>query len=277
MSKALKDAVDELLRPLVKAMIDGGVTFPMLVDRLRTAYVDVALTHYGIDGKPPTYSRVSLLTGVHRKEIRRLADEDTAQTAKPSKISLSANVIAVWCSKPEYLDDQGHPLPLPRTAPQGEPSVEQLVASVSQDVKAWSLIEEWLRLGVAELDDDQVRLKTAGLVPNKGHDEKAYYFGRNLRDHIAAGAHNLAGLEPALFDRAVYYGRIGSEALEQLRQLCAQRGEDLLLEVNRHARQLAERDRANDEPSGRMTLGVYFFLEDKAATQPPDSTPDSES
>jgi hypothetical protein len=42
-------------------------------------------------------------------------------------------------------------------------------------------------------------------VPRDDFADLAYYFGRNLRDHIAASGHNLAGNEPPMLERAVYY------------------------------------------------------------------------
>ena len=258
-SEALEKAVRRLIRPLVRALINGGITFPILAEILRRTYVEIAKSEYGIDGKPPTDSRIAVITGVHRKEIKRLRSSEQQEQAAPEKISLSAKVIAIWCSKPEYLDKQGHPVALSRTAADGEPSLEQLVTSVSVDVRPRTLLEEWLQSGIAEVEGNKVKLIKTALIPAEGFEEKAYYFGRNLRDHIAAGAHNLADTQPTFFDRAVYYGRINPESVEELRKLCAQRGEDLLLEINRHARKLAERDRASGQPRGRMTFGAYFF------------------
>lgn len=252
------------MRPLVSVMINSGITFPVVVDFLRRIYVEVARSTYGIDGKPPTDSRVALITGVHRKEIRRLKSETPLDRTPPEKISLSAKVIAVWCSKPEYLDKHGRPIALPRTAPDNKASLEQLVTSVSVDVRPRTLLEEWIRSGIAEFRDGKVRLIQTALIPNEGLEEKAYFFGRNLRDHIAAGAHNLSDTPPVFFDRAVYYDRITPESVEELRQFCAQRGEELLLEINRHVRKLAERDRAAGQPRGRMTFGAYFYAEDDA-------------
>ena len=258
----MQKAVSRLIKPLVKAMIDGGITFPILAEILRRTYVEVAESTYGIGGKPPTNSRITLITGVHRKEIKRLRSAPPLEQTPPEKISLSAKVIAVWCSKPEYLDEDGHPIALPRTAAEGEVSLEQLVRSVSVDVRPRTILEEWLRSGIVELQDSKVRLVKTALIPAKGFEEKAYYFGRNLRDHIAAGTHNLSETAPAFFDRTVYYDRISPESVEELRCLCAQRGEELLLEINRHARKLAERDRAAGQPKGRMTFGAYYFGKD---------------
>lgn len=108
MPEALQIAIGQLLKSLIKAMINGGITFPVLVDPLREAYVEITQADYGIDGKPPTNSRITLLTGVLRKEISRLRSETPGEQRPPEKISLSAKAIAVWCSKPEYLNEHGY-------------------------------------------------------------------------------------------------------------------------------------------------------------------------
>ena len=94
--------------------------------------------------------------------------------------------------------------------------VEGLVESVSKDIRPRVVLDEWLRLGVAriELVDDQelVRLNVEAFVPASGFDEKAFYFGRNLRDHIATAAGNLAGVDPSRLERSVYYDDLTAES-----------------------------------------------------------------
>lgn len=262
-STALHNAVRRLLRPLVQLMINGEMTFPSFVDLAREVYVDVAVDDFGVGGQPGTDSRIAILTGIHRKAVRSLASRDRTLPGPPPTLALGAKVIAVWCSTPEYLEADGRPRPLPRSAAEGKPSLERLVASLSKDVRPRTILDEWLRLGVVELEGDMVRLRTAGFVPSRGYEEKAYYFGRNLRDHIAAGAHNLTGQEPPLFDRSVYYDRLSSQSIDELRRFCHDKGMDLLLEINHQARALADRDRAAGQPQGRITFGAYFYAEEK--------------
>ena len=72
--------------------------------------------------------------------------------------------------------------------PAGEPGFEDLVASISTDIRPRAVLDEWQRLGVVEVDDaGLVRLVVGAFVPARGFDEKAHYFGRNLHDHLAAG------------------------------------------------------------------------------------------
>src|ERR1700704_431682 len=69
---SLLNALRQLLRPLVRLLTAQAITFPMLPELLKHIYVDEAVRHFGLGGEPPSDSRVSLLTGVHRKDVRRL-------------------------------------------------------------------------------------------------------------------------------------------------------------------------------------------------------------
>lgn len=269
--QALRNALRRMLRPLVRALIEANVTFPAFVELVREAYVDVAFDQFAIDGKTPTISRVMVLTGVHRREVTRLAKRNRDVAPMPPSLSFGARVLAKWCADADYLNAQHHPLPLPRSADSGQPSFNGLVASVSKDIRPKILLDEWLRLGVITIEKKLIHLRTAALVPSDGYEEKAYYFGRNLRDHIATAAHNLTGRQPALIDRAVYEDSLSDESLEAVRVLCEQRGTDLLLEINREVRNLAERDRKAGAPNRRMTFGVYLFSDQVTAAANPSN------
>ena len=183
--------------------------------------------------------------------------------------------MAVWTGEPAYLDAERKPRPLPRTTPDDEPSFERLVTSVSKDVRPRALLDEWLRQKMVVVEDDIVHLLRPAFLPAHGYEEKAYFFGRNLRDHIAAGAHNLAGLEAPFFDRAVYYDRLKPESVEALHQMAAEKSMELLLEINQKASELAARDRQEGDGGYRFTLGAFFFAastEDRKKTDPEKRT-----
>ena len=133
-----------------------------------------------------------------------------------------------------------------------------------------TVLDEWLRLGVARIDDEErVHLQVDAFVPESGFDEKAFFFGRNTRDHLAAAAHNLRGESPPLPDRAVYYGGLSREATEELRELAERAGMQALQQVNRRAREL----KGDGGGEQRMTLGFYFFRgpdEDPETPEPID-------
>jgi len=259
---ALRRALQAVLRPLVRLLVEQGVPFYELAELLKGVYVDVALHDFPLDGKGQTDSRVTLLTGVHRKDVKRLRNAPRESGDPPKSVTLGALLVARWTGTAAYLDAEGRPRPLPRKATRG-PSFEKLVASVSKDIRPRAVLDEWLRLGVAHLDsDDRVCLNAEAFVPSRGFDEKAYYFGRNLHDHVAAAAHNLAGRKPAFLERSVYYPGLSKESVAELAKLAARAGMEALQAVNRRALELRRRDAGGEEADQRMNFGVYFYEAD---------------
>ena len=258
---ALVRGLRRLLRPLVRLLLRHQVTYPYLANLLKSVYVELADREFGIPGKSQTISRTSLLTGIHRKDVKRLREEGFAEDAAPATVSLGAQLVLRWTAAPEYRDADGRPRVLPRTRREtGEVSFDALVASVSKDIRPRAVLDEWLRLGIATLDaEDRVRLVVDAFVPESGFDEKAYYFGRNLHDHVAAAAHNLSGEGAPLLERSVYYGGLTPAAVDELAALSEETGMEALQSVNRRALELQEQARGQDDADRRMNFGVYFF------------------
>ncbi|HEX7889819.1 MAG TPA: DUF6502 family protein [Ramlibacter sp.] len=278
--RALIRALRHALRPIVKLMLARGMTFTYASELLKALFVEVADRDFRLDGKVPTDSRVSLLSGVHRKEVSRLREvlESGAETV-PDVISLGAQVVAQWMGAAPYVDDAGRPRPLARFASEGaELSFEALVARVNRDIRPRVVLDEWLRLGVVDLDDDGlIRLHAGAFVPTKGFDEMSFYFGHNLHDHAAAAAHNLLGGEPPFLERSVHYDGLSADSVQQLARQAATLGMETLVAVNKNALSLTKRGGTTTALARqRMTFGVYFYSEassDEAMAQAPRAGP----
>ncbi len=256
---ALLRALRSLLRPLVRFLVARQVPYPFLANLLKGVYVEIAERDFALAGKRLTDSRISLLTGVYRRDVKRLRSELREGNVIPPTVSLGAEVVARWNGLPEFTDAEGRPNPLPVHATDA-PSFETLVATVSTDIRARSVLDEWLRLGVVHFDGSgRVVLDAGVFVPQKGMEEKLYYFGRNLRDHIAAAAHNVEGEGPPFAERSVYYGRLSAASVEEISKFAAEQGMTALQAVNRLAIHLQERDAQVGDASRRMTFGVYFL------------------
>lgn len=257
--RVLIAALTRILSPLVRLLLAHGVTFPALSRLLKTIYVAVAGRHFALEGRPQSDSRISLLTGVHRKDVRALRAVTPDPVSVPESISLGSQLVARWLSERPWVDRDGEPRVLPRRAARG-PSFDALAASVSrQDVKPRALLDELLRLGVVEIQDDgHVRLRAEGFVPQQGFDEKAFYLGRNVAEHLTAAVSNLEGHERPFLERAVSYGGLSDKDVESLRELAERLGAQALREVNRKALAAQKRNAGKSGANGRMILGVYF-------------------
>ncbi len=255
-----------LLRPLVRLLIQSGVTFPVFADMIRGLFIDVALHDVLIAPGARTDSRVSLLTGIHRKEIRRQRMiEPTAE--EPEIVTRSSAILGRWLGSANYIDAAHAPLALPRSGP--APSFEALVASVTRDVRARAVLDEWLSQGVVSIEEDRVRLNAAAFLPHQGQEAQIFFFSRNLHDHMAAASANLAGADPAPFlDRSVHYDKLSEPAALRLREVGRDVAQRMLLEINREALAIADADDAAHEAAEdgtapertrRVNIGVYVY------------------
>jgi hypothetical protein len=274
-SPALVLALRRVLRPLVKLMLARGVTFPYLAELLKALFVEVADKEFRIGVKPSTDSRVSLVTGVHRKDVSRLRQNlHSSIETVPSVVSLGAQLVALWLGSPRYLNDDGSPKPLPRFVSEGgELSFEGLVASVNSDIRSRVVLDEWHHLGVVHFDDERrVCLNAEAFVPAEGFDEKAFYLGHNLHDHAAAAAHNLLGAQPAFLERCVHYDALSPGSIELLARQSEEFGMKTLLALNKSALAAEQKDAGDTTPRQRMTFGIYFYSEpsDAGTGSPPD-------
>jgi hypothetical protein len=273
-------ALRRICRPLVRLLIARGVPFPLVSNLLRGVYVDVAVREFPVSGKRQTDSRITLLTGVHRKDVKRLRGERHAKLRPPRAASLGSQLIARWTTLPEYLGATGAPQPLPRLgAGAGAPSFEALVRSVNTDIRPRVVLDEWLRLGIARIDEqDRVCLNVQAFIPSKDAEGMAYYFGRNLHDHLAAVVHNMLGEAEPFFERSVNYNNLSSAARTELVDLAKQRGMEVLQELNARALRLQQRDAGQPDASHRFNLGLYVFTEDQAvpAAEEPEAAAELE-
>ncbi len=270
---SLTAAIRRLLRPLVRLLIAKSLPFPYVAAVLRSLYVDVAVEEFPAGSKRQTDSRITLLTGVHRKDVKRLRAEVQRAVAPPPAASLGSQLVARWMGLRAYLDAHGAPRPLPRLPKPGEPtSFESLVRSVSTDIRPRAVLDEWLRLGIVRIDEqDRVCLDVQAFIPAQGSDAMAYFFGRNLHDHFAAAVHNMLGERVPFLDRSVNYTQLSSGAVAELTELAQRRATEVLQELNARALQLQRRDAAASDASHRFNFGVYLYDE-----RPTDDEPDDE-
>lgn len=265
---ALRRAMARVLRPLVGVLIARGIGFPALSEMLKRIYVEVAERRFALDGRRVTDSRVSLLTGLQRKDVRQQraalaeGEESVDDVAGPLP-----RILARWCAGPPYADRRGQPRPLPR-AGDAKPSFETLAAGVSRDMHPRTLLDELVRLRLATHDQagDQVALTGAAFLPSRDDAAMAGYLGANLGDHAEAAVENmLAAPETGpFFERAVHYNRLTPASLDELERLARDLQTEALEKLNTEAMALQDRDDGTADATGRFRCGAYVFRAEEA-------------
>jgi len=255
-----------MLRPLVRLLVAQQIQYPLVSRLLKALYIEVATEDFALAKKRVTVSRLSLLSGIHRREVKRIQEDAVPEEiGTPRAITLGAQIVARWTGEEPFIDAEGRPRPLLRQSDDpDEATFQTLVNSVSVDIHPRSVLDEWVRIGVASLSEaNEVVLNADAFVPSKGFEEKAHFIGRNLRDHLAAAAGHLEAETSPFLERSVFYGSLPPADVEALREFALEVGQDALLRVNERARALkaaaAERGEEEGPEHRRITFGVYEF------------------
>ncbi|WP_230374209.1 DUF6502 family protein [Pontivivens ytuae] len=264
-----------MLRPLVRTLIARGVTLPSVYRLLKQVYVEVAESDFRLDDEPPTDSRISLLTGVHRRDVRAIRTaEDDPDAPLRQRTTLLATVVGSWLANPETRDEDGSPRPLPK-AGEDEPNFESLVRAINRDVRPRTLLDELMRQGlVAEREDGLLELTPDAVLGPAEDDQKMVFFAANVGDHLAAAAENMLADQPPFLERAVFYNRLRPGSVDEIEAAARTLSQDMLVEVNRRARAYQSDDKDAPEGSHRFRFGVYFYRENKASADRPDGNED---
>ena len=150
---------------------------------------------------------------------------------------LALKLIALWNANPKYLNEIGVPKPLPRFAADNpDESFEGLVRSLTTDIHPRAVLDEWLRLGIATVDDESfVHLTSDMFIPQEGFEEKAFYFGHNLHDHAQAAVSNVIGQQPSFFERCVHYDALSQSSVDVIAEFAKKHSMKVLRGVNKVA------------------------------------------
>ena len=165
--------IGHVLRPLVRITLRFGGTFPSLRDELKRAFFDVANADNTANGKAPTDSRIAIITGLHRKEIREFRKNETAHDVV---VPLSAQIQALWSSDLIYLNADGDPMPLPLKRSVGkERSFEALVERVSKNIRSRTVLDQFLANEEATINRrGEVELSAQGLNAHSDEERKIF-------------------------------------------------------------------------------------------------------
>ena len=257
--KLLEEALADILTPLAVAMVAHGLTLGSATRALKRAMLAAALRK-GEDRK--TDSKVALMTGLHRKDVRRLRS-DTAEPADRKYLNFSALLIGYWISAPEFLTCDGQPRELRREATADGPGFDDLIGKARIDAAPGTVVQTLIDQGVvAETRDGGFRLSEHAYVPETDSEELIAAFQATLTAHVETAVHNLlaAGDAPRHFDRIVRYSHLSEEAISELETYASESAQRMLEDVNAKARSFQERD-AGTGGKGRFTAGAFVTPE----------------
>ena len=262
---ALLAAVLKLLQPLIRILLRNGIPFGTFADLAKHVYVKIAMEEFGLPNRKQTASRVSIITGLTRKEVSRiqgLSEIENEETIE--RYNRAARVVSGWVRDSRFLDSTGQPAVLPVEG--NGVSFSELVRHFSGDMPVRAVLDELDRVGVIDhLPDGRIRLLSRAYIPVTGEVDKLGILGTDVRDLICTIDNNITReADQRLLQRKVSYDNLPDDIIPEFRKLSAQKGQSLLEELDDW---LSQHDRDNNPSvSGtgrhRAGIGIYYFEED---------------
>ena len=270
--KLLQKAILCVLKPLIRILLRNNIPFGAFSELARQAYVEVATHDFQVEGKKQSNSRISTITGLSRKEVKRLQElEESSDSMLTEKYNRAARVVYGWVHDKNYQNSNNECKVL--TFESGSYSFSSLVKKFSGDVPPRAILDELERVGVVEVDDkDMIRLLSRAYIPKTGINEKIQYLGSDVSALLNTMDRNIyEENKKKYFQRKVYYDNLPEEVVEELQELIAKNSQELL-EIIDVA--MAKHDRDSNPKSkgaGRKAIGVgIYYFENKDVKEQDD-------
>lgn len=248
------------MTPIVRWLLRQGVSFGSFSESLKAVFVDVARHELERVGSKVTHSALSTLSGVHRKDVRLLAEpaSTSAIVGGGYAATLSSQVFTMWQTNRAYSSRTGEPRTLPRSGPQG--SFESLVAELSNDVHSRTVLEELMRLGLVRVDGETVVPIAVPINPSRRLGVLTAQFAASLADHSAAGIENLTAKGKNFLEESMITKGLDARAVDRLHKTARDSWEKVLKVLDLQATELVAVE-GRSMQDHRVRIGVYFYSE----------------
>ncbi len=260
-------ALQLVLRPIIKILIRYGIGYNEFAETVKTAFVDVGSADFGIRGRPTNISRVAVMTGLTRKEVRRLRTKiESGRNPIKVKTTPLTEILHRWHSEDQFLDKQGRPATL-EFAGDGN-TFSTLVRMFGGDVPPGAMRTELKRVG-SVVEDGEGRLSV----------KRRSFFASDQTEHLRTSlVHSVYPLlanicnntstensENHMPQYATYSIEIAESDIPRLRRMCSDRlsdlaasFDDLFIAFEQSSEKSAEHRKSKVRP---VVVGLYFFDE----------------
>jgi hypothetical protein len=258
-------AVLIVLRPLARILLRHGIGYREFSEISKTAFVDVATSDYGLRGRPTNISRVAVMTGLTRKEVRRvrvkISNGDHSVIVKTTPLS---EVLHRWHAEDEFLDSAGRPAALPFVG--DLKSFSRLVKRFGGDVPPGAMRTELRRVGAIE-EDSQGNLTAVNrtIYPKGSHEKVVASFVHAVYPLISTIAHNVNPDrdEESWAQMTAFSQSVGCSDLQRVRRINFDRLSELAESIDDlfiSYESLQDKDTSASDKS-TVAVGVFYFEE----------------
>lgn len=259
------------LRPIARWLLKSGLTWKEFAELSRTVFVAVAAEEFGLRGRPTNVSRIALLTGLTRRDVRRYRESPLMQATGARRaeddLNHATRVLAGWHLDAEFIDELGRPRSLPAVG--AGASFSGLVRRYAGDIPATALVKELLLSGsVVRAEDGRYQAVRRFYMPRAMDGQAVERAGHVLADLTTTLEHNLsrAAASPSRFEGRAQNRHVAPEHLPAFRAFMEREAQGFL---ERCDEWLSSHETAagKDGPQLRLGVGVYTIQERSTGEQ----------
>jgi len=261
-------AIIQMMKPIVTLLVRQSIPFSSFTKILKHLYVHTANRELTLPGKKLSHSRISIVTGIPRKDIKELLElKPVSNESMTHKYNRAARVLTGWIKDPDYQDKiTKKPISIPIENDDDKPSLQNLVIKYSGGVPVRAVLDELIRIkSIRKSNQDEYELVTYGYTPDQEEVEKLKVISEEVSYFLKAIEHNMdAPFNNSYLQLSAKCDNLPSEIMNDLRDVSSKRGKEFLQDL---ASWMSQYDRdQNDKVFGtgkkRGVVGVYYYEED---------------
>lgn len=262
-----------LMNPLVRILLRQGISFAEFSEVTKAVYVEVALKDFKVPGRRTTRTRIAVITGLTRKEVKRIIDEATREEIEPkTRYSRIGRVLVGWHTDTDFTGPYGMPLELQyETGNPGEPTFSELVKRHSGDMSPRSILDELIRVGaVRETDAGWFRVLRREYIPEALGKQNFERIGVVIRNFVNTVDFNMTKSAPGKgrFERSVIADDgIRLVDLPKFDRYLRDRCQALLEEIDNWLTGLPKPDPNSGDEIIHTGVGVFHYLSEGSEEQ----------
>jgi len=259
------------LRPIARLLMKAGVGYREFAEVAKCAFVDVSTSDFGLRGRPTNISRVAVMTGLTRKEVKRLRDKISAGTeVESTKVIPLSEIIHQWYSDADYLDERGKPRVLPFEG--NDLSFAGLVKKYGGDIPPGAMRTELKRVKAIEENPD------GALIVKRRH-IRAVETEKLVESSLGTALLGLANTinhnvdkneEHSWVERVASTTRIRNEDKPRVRRISRDRAEEFVTSIDDlfSAYETIYPEDPAESCESMVGVGVYYFEIDSTESKP---------
>lgn len=258
MQRELKNTLRNILTALIRTLLRNGMSYGEFDQVARKSFVDVAFDAFSTPGKKQTVSNVAILTGLNRKEVKKLHLLDVDQADENTKqYNRSIRVLGGWINDPLFLRKDGNPRDLEYD---GAGSFSELVRKYSGDMPVVAMQKALTRsANIKFTEDNKLRLLSHAYLPSDDPVEKLAILGVDTRQLIETIDHNLSAAEEALhFQRKASNPKVSRDSIPEIKRFLQRKGQAFLEEVDLYLSQ----HETDDDSATEISVSVFYHEPD---------------